>query len=77
VSYNLTKAELRATAVGLNGLYMAMSRNDLLEIELPQSGNKWSKWSLEFSHEKKASHKDWLVMYPRELRPCNAAANSH
>lgn len=77
VSYNLRKDELRGIAMGLDGLYMAMTRDDLIEVELPRTLKKWSKWSLEFSSEKKAAHKDWLIVYPRELAPCNVEANSH
>lgn len=76
VRYDLTQNELRGIATGLDGLYMAMTRNDLVEIELPPSGDKWSKWLLELSPEKKALHKDWLVVYPRELAPCSAGTNA-
>ena len=39
--------------------------------------HKWSKWSLSLSPEEKAGHKDWLLIYPRELAPCSVQANSN
>jgi len=75
-SYNPTKDELRGVAIGLNELYSVMTRNDLIEIELPQTLKKWSKWSLGVSSEQKALHKNWLVVYPQELAPCVAAPSS-
>jgi hypothetical protein len=77
VSYDLTEKERHGIAIGLDGLYMAMIRNDLVAVDFPLTVNKWSKWSLSLSPEEKASHKDWLLIYPRELAPCPALANSN
>jgi hypothetical protein len=77
VSYNLSKDQWRGVAIGLDGLYMAMTRNDLIEIELPQTLNKWSRWSLQFTHDLRKTHKDWLVVYPSELTPCSAPDRPH
>jgi len=73
--YDLTEDERRAIAIALDGLYLAMTNNDVVTIELPRAANKWSSWSLDASPEQKAAHKDWLVVYPRELAPC--ADSSH
>lgn len=75
VNYNLSKDQLSGVAMGLDGLYLAMTRNDLVEIELPQSVNKWSKWSLQFPADVRKTHKDWLVIYPQSLAPCSAPAH--
>lgn len=77
VSYDLTKNEARGIATGLDGLHMAMTRNDLLDVEFPPAANKWSSWSLSLSPREKATHKDWLLVYPRELAPCHVQANSN
>lgn len=77
VSYGLTKDELRGIAIRLDELYLAMTTNDTIEIELPQIVKKWSKWSLEISSEKKSAHKDWLVAYPQEVAPCAGTTSSH
>lgn len=76
VSYELTEKERQGIAIGLDGLYMAMIRNDLVAVDFPLTVKKWSKWSLTLSPREKASHKDWLLIYPRELAPCAAQANS-
>lgn len=75
VSYGLTKNELRGIALRLDELYLAMTANDLMEIELPQIVKKWEKWSLDVSSSQKSAHKDWLVAYPQEVAPCVAATN--
>lgn len=77
VSYSLTKDELRGIAIRLDELYLAMTTNDTMEIQLPQIVKKWSKWSLEISSGQKSAHKDWLVAYPQEVAPCEAATSSH
>ncbi|MGB8472600.1 MAG: vWA domain-containing protein [Candidatus Acidiferrum sp.] len=71
-SYNLSKDDFGAIATSLGDLYMVMSRNDLVEIELPQTVNKWSSWRLEFSRGDSAYHKDLLLVYPGDLAPCGA-----
>jgi hypothetical protein len=77
VSNGLTKDELRRIAIRLDELYLVMTTNDLMGIELPQSVKKWSKWTLEISKEQKSAHKDWLLAYPQEVAPCVAATSSH
>lgn len=77
VSYSLTKDELRGIAIRLDELYLAMTTNDTMEIQLPQIVKKWSKWSLEISSGQKSAHKDWLVAYPQQVAPCEAATSSH
>jgi hypothetical protein len=77
VSYDLTEKERHGIAIGLDGLYMAMTRNDLVAVDFPLTVNRWSKWSLSLSPEEKTGHKDWLLVYPRELAPCPAQANSN
>jgi len=71
VSYKLTKDELHGIAMRLDELYFVMTRNDLIDIELPQTVKKWSRWLLQISPQQKAMHKDWLVLYPGELAPCS------
>jgi hypothetical protein len=71
-SYDLTKDDFAAIAISLDDLYMTMTRNGLIEIELPQSLDKWSHWRLEFSRGDNAYHKDLLLVYPGDLAPCGA-----
>jgi hypothetical protein len=70
--YNLKGKQRDSTETALNSMYMGMTRNDLVEIELPQALDNWTKWSLELSPQQKKVHKDWFVIYPHELAPCSA-----
>ena len=70
--YNLTGKQRESTEASLNSLYLGMTRNDLIEIQLPQTVDNWSKWSLELSPQHKKAHKDRFVVYPQELAPCSA-----
>jgi hypothetical protein len=72
VSYDLTEVERRAIATQLSLMYLGMTDNDLIEIELPQSVDKWRKWSLELSPATQKLYKDLWVAYPQELAPCSA-----
>ena len=45
-------------------MYSGMTRNELIEIELPEPVNDWKKWTLELSNDRKKAHKDWFVIYP-------------
>jgi hypothetical protein len=75
VIYNLKAGEGKTTGNLLASMYAGMSRNDVIEIELPEPVNDWKKWTLELSSDRKKSHKDWLVVYPQELAPCSALAH--
>ena len=72
VLYSLKAGEGQATGNLLASLYAGMTRNDLIEIELPEPVNDWKKWSLELSSGRKKAHKDWFVVYLQELAPCSA-----
>jgi len=72
VIYNLKAGEGQATGNTLASMYAGMTRNDLIEVELPEPVNDWRKWSLELSNDRKKTHKDWFVIYPQELAPCSA-----
>ena len=72
IIYNLKAGEGQATGNLLASMYAGMTRNDLLEIELPEPVSDWKKWSLELSTDRKKSHKDWFLVYPQELAPCTA-----
>ena len=73
VLYSLKAKEGQTTGNLLASLYAAMTRNDLIEIELPEPVNDWKKWSLELSSGRKKAHKDWFVVYPQELAPCSSS----
>jgi hypothetical protein len=70
-NYNLERSSLLGLKAGLDGLYLAMSRSDVVEVELPVPLKRWSRWTLEFSATERAAHKDLLVVYPRALAPCS------
>lgn len=72
ILYNLKAEEGQATGNLLASMYAGMTRNDLIEIELPELVNDWKKWSLELSSDRKKAHKDWFVVYPQEIAPCRA-----
>lgn len=72
VIYGLKAGEGQATGNLLASMYAGMTRNDLIEIELPGPANDWKKWSLELSADRKKAHKDWFLFYPQELAPCSA-----
>jgi von Willebrand factor type A domain len=72
VSYDLAEVERRAIATQLSLLYLGMTNNDLVDIELPQAVDKWRKWTLELSPASKKLYKDLWVTYPQELAPCSA-----
>lgn len=75
VNYDLTKNELGRIEIGLDALYLAMTHDDLLEVELPGTVKKWSNLRLELSPNTRSEHKDWLVVYPRDLSPCSGMAH--
>jgi hypothetical protein len=70
-NYNVTKDERKALSFAVTRLYGAMTNNDLLQIELPQTIQKWERLSIELSADKKALYKNLVIAYPRELAPCN------
>ena len=72
VIYVLKPGEGQATGNLLASMYSGMTRNDLIEIQLPEPVNDWKKWSLDLSSSRKKAHKDWFVVYPQELAPCSA-----
>lgn len=72
VIYGLRAGEGQATGNRLASMYAGMTRNDLIEVELPEPVNDWKKWSLDLSSDRKKVHKDWFVLYPQELASCSA-----
>jgi hypothetical protein len=72
--YNVKAQEADAAKNILASLYMSMTLNDLVELELPEPGGDRVKWSLEFSGVQKKAHPDWLLVYPHELAPCRGRA---
>jgi len=72
VSYDLAEVERRAIATQLSLMYLGMTNNDLVDIELPQPVDKWRKWTLELSPASKKLYKDLWIAYPQELAPCGA-----
>lgn len=72
IIYNLKAGEGQATGNLLASKYAGTTRNDLLEMALPEPVKDWKKWSLELSSERKKAHKDWFLVYPQELAPCAA-----
>lgn len=72
ILYGLKAGEGKANGNLLASMYAGMTRNDLIEVELPEPVNDWKKWSLELSSNRKKAHKDWFVVYPQELAPCSA-----
>jgi hypothetical protein len=70
--YNLAESQRRVLAARLFLMYRGMTANDLVDIELPQSVDKWRKWSLELSPKIKKLYKDLWIAYPHELAPCSA-----
>jgi len=75
VSYDLAEVKRRAVATQLSLMYLGMTDNDLIEIELPQSVDKWRKWFLELSPATKKLYKDLWIAYPQQLSPCNVRPN--
>ena len=71
--YDLPEPWRRALANQLSLMYLGMTDNDLIEIELPQSVDKRRKWSLELSPATKKLDKDLWIAYPQRLFPCNGA----
>jgi hypothetical protein len=71
--YDLPEPWRRALANQLSLMYLGMTDNDLIEIELPQSVDKRRKWSLELSPATKKLDKDLWIAYPQQLFPCNGA----
>ena len=64
IIYNLKAGKGQATGNLLASMYSGMTRNELIEIELPEPVNDWKKWTLELSNDRKKAHKDWFVIYP-------------
>lgn len=73
--YDVPEPQRRAIANQLSLMYLGMTDNDVIEIELPQSADKWRKWSLELSPATKKLYKDLLIVYPQQLSPCNGRPN--
>jgi hypothetical protein len=73
--YDLPEPRRRAVANQLSLMYLGMTDNDLIEIELPQSVDKWRKWSLALSPATKKLYKDLWIDYPQHLFPCNPHPN--
>lgn len=74
-NYNVTNDQFKTLSVALTRLYVAITNDELLEIELPQTIQKWERLSLELSPERKNLHKDLRIAYPKELAPCSALSH--
>ena len=74
-NYELSPEQQHALEIKLDSLYLAMTRNDLIGIELPQAVDKWTSWSLELSPEERQTQKEWTIAYPQELAPCSALSH--
>jgi hypothetical protein len=46
---SLTSEQVKDLGAVLSRFYTVMTNNELMEIELPQTDQKWEKLSLEFS----------------------------
>jgi hypothetical protein len=75
MSFDLNQEERQALTVGLQYLYADILGNVRVELELPETPNKWGEWSLEFSREKQKQFKHTSIAYPRDLAPCSARLN--
>ena len=69
-NYQLSGEERQILGSELSRLYQAMLSNDLMDIELPHSVEKWSKWRLTLSPDKARLYKNSTIEYPQELVPC-------
>jgi von Willebrand factor type A domain-containing protein len=74
VNYQLSEEDRRILGSELSRLYQAMVSNDLLDVELPNLVEKWSRWKLTFSAEKARLYRDAAIEYPQELVPCKEMA---
>jgi hypothetical protein len=72
MSFDLNQEERQALSVGLQYLEADVLSNVRVELELPETPNKWGEWSLELSHEKQKQFKHTSIAYPRDLAPCSA-----
>jgi hypothetical protein len=75
MSFDLNQEERQALSVGLRYLEADVLSNVRVELELPETPNKWGEWSLELSHEKQKQFKHVSIAYPRDLAPCSALLN--
>ena len=75
VSYDLPEDQRRALATQLSLMYLGMTNNDVIEIELPRPVDKLREWTLELSPATKKVYKDLWIAYPQQLTPCNARSN--
>jgi hypothetical protein len=74
-SFDLRPQQRQALSAGLLVLYADILGDVRVELELPETPNKWSKWSLELSHEMQKQFRHASIAYPRELAPCSAVPN--
>jgi hypothetical protein len=70
--YSLTSEQVKDLGAVLSRFYTIVTNNELMEIELPQTDQKWERLSLEFSLEKKKLYKNFKITYPKELASCGA-----
>jgi hypothetical protein len=71
----LNEEERQALTVGLQYLYTDILGDVRVELELPETPNKWGEWSLELSHEKQKQFKPASIAYPSDLAPCRDLPN--
>jgi hypothetical protein len=71
VRHKLDEKGRKALNANLLRLYQLMLENYLLEVEIPVPVDKWRRWKLEISKEKRRQFKEAAVGYPRELGLCN------
>ena len=71
-SFDLNQEERQALSIGLQYLEADVLSKVRVELELPETPNKWGEWSLELSHEKQKQFKHTSIAYPRDLAPCSA-----
>ena len=68
IIYNLKAGGGQVTGNPLASMYAGMTRNDLLEMALPEPVEDWEKSSLELSSDRTRARKDWFLVYPQGTR---------
>ncbi len=75
LSYDLAEDQRRALATQLSLMYLGMTNNDVIEIELPRPVDKLREWTLELFPATKKLYNDLWIAYPQQLAPCNPRPN--
>jgi hypothetical protein len=59
----------------LANFYHTMAPGYRLEIELPQTPDRWSQWKLNLAKPVRARFKDFQLGFSRDIPPCSGGSD--